>query len=277
MAKWASRLALGLSTSVPGPVLDIENIVPIEDIGSFHSHSIFNRPTMFPVSKQGSDMTDGAGLANQATLRTIQKQLSLDHIPSAVQVRVDGNKGLIVQKLADSLDENMQVWLRSSMTKVKRPEPSTDRAQRTIDLLRVAHPRFGAMLSPEVIINLNHNGVPVQALKALMQVSLKELTGPLIAWTQYKDGTPLDELVELWIAIYKKGSVGGQRAARHKVATTRMRGYKSAKEDDDLDEDEDELGLEEGSTPWWADEFSGQPSTLEETVSRYSHRLATSG
>ncbi|KIY74034.1 hypothetical protein CYLTODRAFT_484791 [Cylindrobasidium torrendii FP15055 ss-10] len=252
MAKWASRLALGLSTSVPGPVLNAQDIIPISDI----------------VSKQGSDMTDGAGLANQATLRAIKEQLGLDHIPSAVQVRVDGNKGLIVQKLADSLDDDMQVWLRSSMTKVKRPEPSTDRAQRTIDLLRVAHPRFGAMLSPEVIINLNHNGVPVTALKLLMQVSLVELTAPLIAWSQYQDKTPLDELVDLWIATYKKGSVGGQRAARHKVATSRMRGYQSAKEEDDLDEDEDELALEE-STPWWADEFSGQPSTLEETVLYY--------
>jgi RNA-dependent RNA polymerase len=35
MTKWAARTALGLSNSVPGPILDAENILYEDDIGAF--------------------------------------------------------------------------------------------------------------------------------------------------------------------------------------------------------------------------------------------------
>ncbi|KIY74038.1 hypothetical protein CYLTODRAFT_416311 [Cylindrobasidium torrendii FP15055 ss-10] len=254
-AKWASRLALGLSTSIPGPMLEVENILQVADI----------------VSPKGSDMTDGAGLANLATLSAIQTQLNLSAMPPAVQVRIDGNKGLLVRKSSDTLEDTMKIWIRPSMTKVKRSYPSNDRAHRTIDVLRVAHnPRVGATLSVEIIINLSHNGVPLEVFKELMELSFQELKAPLTAWAKDPETTcsPQDELVKLWEEVCKKGSVGRQRVARHKVSTARLHGIE-AKEDEDMEEDEDGVHLGKGSSPWWADEISGQPSTLEETVMYY--------
>lgn len=214
-------------------------------------------------------MTDGAGLANLATLSEIQTQFKLASIPPAVQVRIDGNKGLLVRQPSDTLEDIMKIWVRSSMTKVKRAHPSTDLAHMTIDVLRVAHhPRVGATLSVEIIINLNHNGVPLDVFKELMEMSFQELTAPLTAWARHEPemvATPQDELVELWEEVCKKGSIGRQRAARHHVSTARLHGIES-KEDEDMEEDEDGVHLGKGSSPWWADEISGQPSTLEETV-----------
>ncbi len=37
-------------------------------------------------------MTDGAGIANIATLRAIQRKFEFDCLPTAVQVRINGTK-----------------------------------------------------------------------------------------------------------------------------------------------------------------------------------------
>jgi RNA-dependent RNA polymerase len=76
-AKYASRFALGLSTSAPGLLIAPENICFINDI----------------VSPEGSDMTDGAGLINKTALRQLfNKFTDWDVWPTAIQCRIAGAK-----------------------------------------------------------------------------------------------------------------------------------------------------------------------------------------
>lgn len=168
-------------------------------------------------------------------------------------------EGLLCRPSWDDLEDTPpRVYLRSSMRKINR-NPSL-RAHCIIDLLRVSHPRISSRLSPEVIINLAHNGVPLSAFTALMDTNFQELVAPYLVW----DGP--DAMLELWRTVCSQGNVLRARANRRNVALSRLNGAKD-KEDGIDEEDEDGLKTEDDSAAWWPDEVSGQPSSLEETVS----------
>ncbi len=145
------------------------------------------------------------------------------------------------------------------MIKIKT-EP-TDLAHRIIDVLRVSHARVETRLSAEVIINLAHNGVPLNALEQLLQEGLDQMVAPFMQW----EGP--EAMFELWAMLCRHGGVLSARAARQAAGLARLKGYAEKKDEDEFEEeDEDALNGLEGSTAWWTDTVSGQPSVLEETV-----------
>ncbi|KAJ3789073.1 RNA dependent RNA polymerase-domain-containing protein [Lentinula aff. detonsa] len=245
-AKYASRFALGLSTSAPGLEIDPQNIQFIEDI----------------ISGDGSDMTDGAGLINKAALQKLYHQFQWDPWPTAIQCRVAGAKGMLLLHPSDDSGEP-RVFLRPSMNKIKYPNQGLDRAQCIIDVLRSCHPRFRCKLSSETIINLAENGVPKSVFTGLLDQTLNLLVASLTTW-----GTE-EDMAELWMTLSHIGGVFAARSARRKSGLARVHGYSER----DAQENDDEDGLDEAddepnSTAWWNDEVSGQPSSLEETVMR---------
>lgn len=134
-------------------------------------------------------------------------------------------------------------------------------------MLRSSDLKSPSKLSAETIINLAENGVPHSVFIQLMLDGLKDLVEGLTLW----EGT--NAMKSLWLNVARVGGVIGQRKARELGGESRVRGCGDRdRNDDDDDENEDESGLvfdravQRRSTAWWADEISGCPSSLEETV-----------
>ena len=70
---------------------------------------------------------------------------------------------------------------------------------------------------------------------------------------------------KLHAVVGREGRVMSARRAREDMVNARVLGYSNKSPDEESD-DEDDLPQETFSTAWWADEVSGSPSTLEETV-----------
>ncbi|RDB26117.1 RNA-dependent RNA polymerase 1 [Hypsizygus marmoreus] len=252
MTKWAARTALGLSSSVPGPVIEPENILEEEDI----------------ISTTGSDMTDGCGSANRATHLQIMHMLNPTSYPTAIQFRLGGNKGLLTERADTSSREEPKVGIRSSQTKIRyalnHHNPS-DLTLRTIEILRTSEMKTPARISPETIIMLAENGVPHSAFLNLVKTSIEEIVEGLTNW----EGP--DAMYKLWVNVEKAGSVIVSRRGREAVGEARVRGYGDRSSyENDADEDEEgkkaDNGVEDRSPAWWADQTSGCPSSLPETV-----------
>lgn len=246
ISKWSSRIQLGLSTSVPGLMLQEDDILQLEDI----------------VSDSGSDMTDGAGLINKSALSLLYQKFQWDSWPTAVQVRVKGSKGLLVQHL-DDVDPTPKVWLRPSQVKIKYPPTAKDDAYRVVDVLRSSHSRPSCRLSIETIINLSANGVPNKAFRKLLRQSLDSLVESFTKWDDQ------DDLFRLWRTVSHIGRVFSIRSARFNAPLARLHGHAEGKKDsfDSGSESENEdVTDDEKSLAWWPDEASGCPSGLEETT-----------
>jgi RNA-dependent RNA polymerase len=163
-------------------------------------------------------------------------------------------------------NEEMRAWVRSSQTKIRYPEGlALDPAMLTFDILRTSHMTSPSRISSEVIINLAENGVPHNVFVELLQTSIREMVKGLTTW----DGP--DAMLTLWTNVERAGGVLMARRAREAVGEARVRGFsnRSAEEADLEEDDAEEDGFETGaprSIPWWPDQISGCPSTLEETV-----------
>ncbi|KAG6808745.1 hypothetical protein H0H93_016519, partial [Arthromyces matolae] len=158
MCKWSARTALALSNSVPGPLLEAENITYENDI----------------ISDQGSEMTDGCGTANRATTLAVSRLVDPESYSVAFQFRLGGLKGskfandndLFLQGMAledatTSTREPFKVIGRNSQVKIRYPpghHDPLDPTLRIIDILRLSHMRSPSSISAETIINLSDNG-----------------------------------------------------------------------------------------------------------------------
>ncbi|KDQ11268.1 hypothetical protein BOTBODRAFT_177510 [Botryobasidium botryosum FD-172 SS1] len=248
MAKWASRFALGLSTSVPMFSVDSGAIVQIVDKVAPH-----NGPGKAPSEKI---LTDGCGVMNRAASRFIADKLRLSSMPVAIQCRIAGSKGLLLLD-PEPDQEHPMVWVRDSQVKMKLGQP--DRAQLTLDLLRSGHFKGPANLSAETIINLSHNGVPISIFIDLMTNALKEEVALLTSW----HGP--NAMLQLWNAVSRAGRIIAGRIRREAVGTARAKGYGEERESKDYG-DEDDIDDGDESVAWFPDEISGLPSTLDESV-----------
>ncbi|KAL1746021.1 RNA dependent RNA polymerase-domain-containing protein [Schizophyllum fasciatum] len=253
LCKWASRMALGLSNSVPGPRVDPSDIFEIPDI----------------VSTDGtnSDLTDGCGLCNKTLPMMVYHQLTLDGVPAAVQFRLGGMKGLLLQQPHSAPCERPQVSYRPSQLKIRGQLEHP--AHLTIDLLRTSRMRVSVAISAEVIRNLEDNGVPRSTLAKLFKARIAEVMDGLTSW----DGP--NGMLKLWATLERLGGVLTQRRMTAASGEARARGLGSNFDriEDDADDDDDEpdefgfdVGLQRRSVAWVADHVSGCPSRLEETV-----------
>lgn len=131
-----------------------------------------------------------------------------------------------------------------------------------IDVLRSSHLRTPAHLSAEILTNLGENQVPHNIFITLLQRGLQELIDGLITW----EGK--DAMKNLWCSVSRAGGVLSARLAREASGEARVQGHFVP--DSDTDDDEDALQLDDAvmqrSSAWWADQISGCPSSLEETV-----------
>ncbi|KAG5644364.1 hypothetical protein DXG03_008661 [Asterophora parasitica] len=249
MTKWSTRMALCLSNSIPGPILDAENILRQDD----------------KISKEGSDMTDGCGDTTRSTTMAVFRTLNPESWPTAFQFRLGGAKGMATEKSETSTTEPLTVWLRDSQVKISYPvghHDPRDPSVRIIDLLRTSYMRAPGRISAETIINLAENGVSHSIFTHLLKTNLAEVVKGLTMW----DGP--DAMFNLWVNVEKAGAVVFSRRAREAGGEARAKGYGESYDDEDDEDDEDGMKFDiaaKESTAWWADQTSGCPSQLEET------------
>ncbi|KAH9838676.1 RNA dependent RNA polymerase-domain-containing protein [Rhodofomes roseus] len=263
MTKWAARFALGLSNSVPGVQVKEECIQEVNDIVC----PGFKRQGKVPSQMV---MTDGCGLTSHNVLRALTQQLGWLDIPTAVQMRLAGAKGLLLTDPAHTMPNTpFHISLRPSQIKIDLSGLGNpiDPAMLTIDIIKPSRLSTPSRLSEETIINLAENGVPLQAFVKLMKDDLQARVDGLTQWT-----SPAS-VFSLYRNVGIAESVTTQRLVREAAGTARAKGYTSRDVDEGKDEALDEDGLDnlddvlkEQSVAWWADPTSGCPSTIAETA-----------
>ncbi|KAL1661582.1 RNA dependent RNA polymerase-domain-containing protein [Schizophyllum commune] len=253
MGKWSTRLALGFSTSVPGCLVEKRNVLSEIDV----------------VSSQGSDMTDGAGFMNKAAARALRDAAGCHDIPSAVQMRIDGAKGLLVLYPEDDSEEP-RVWLRPSQKKIKYAEDEPqDRSTLIINLLRTSKTKPICRLSVEAIIIMAENRVHCDVFKTLFEKSVENTYESLLP--SHWEGE--NAMEQLYAKVNSIGGVNAARAARKDVQRARLHGHADhffeAAKDADSDAEEVEADADP-DTPYaiagWDDPASGCPATPAEIV-----------
>ncbi|KAJ7275086.1 RNA dependent RNA polymerase-domain-containing protein [Mycena rebaudengoi] len=257
LCKWASRFALGLSNSVPGPVLSDVDVEEIPD----------------KISSSKSDMTDGCGVSNLAFNLKLRRDLKLESTPCAVQIRHGGKKGMLTMwPQYGTNDEHPKIAVRPSQIKIQySPEAKAHPANATIDILRVSRTKTPARISPEVIVNLEDNGVPAKVFVAMQNAYIEQGIEGMIAWAKEEDGDKPEAMFRLWSAVEKSEGVYMARRVREVAGEARFRGYGERYGEVEEEDDDDEPGVfdkavQARSTAWWPDYISGCPSTLAETV-----------
>ncbi|KAJ7146508.1 RNA dependent RNA polymerase-domain-containing protein [Mycena epipterygia] len=217
-AKYTARYALGLSTSTPVLEFDKENIFYIQDT---LAHGWDPSSTEKPPAEK--IMTDGCGFINRSALLLITKRIGYASLPTAVQGRIGGAKGLWTLHPTDE-DMNPKIWIRDSQLKISLHDDH--RVHRIFDLLRASHPsqtdeRYE--LSEQSILCLSANGIPDKILVDLLVDGLEQTVKPLLDWT--------GAMTSLWRAINAAGNVSGSRMQRIAGSKSRVLGFRDRDSD----------------------------------------------
>ncbi|KIO18946.1 hypothetical protein M407DRAFT_11625 [Tulasnella calospora MUT 4182] len=233
ISKWSARFKLGLSTSQPVLLFDTARIHFIDDIvPASQSHREGS-----PAAKHV--MNDGCGLINRTALRLIQRQQDLPSMPTAVQGRIAGAKGLWILH-PDDQENRPQIWLTKSQVKIQytTDELDEDPSRRILDLLRVAQVKEPIRLSAQPVINLAHNGVPNSVFSELLQESLKSTIDHVLESWDSDDG------VAMWSMVFDKSGIGNIRKRRYEKFSERVFGSFR-----DTEEEEDNFWTSDGLAP----------------------------
>ncbi|KAF8522755.1 RNA dependent RNA polymerase-domain-containing protein [Hysterangium stoloniferum] len=246
MSKWAARFVLGLSTSVPGIEIPPENVHLIPDIVA-----PWSRPGKPPAELV---MTDGCGFINLCALQMLRNLLKWERLPSAIQFRYAGAKGLLLLRPDYTYPDEPHIWLRPSQIKISYARDLHDASQRIIDVLRPSRLMHPARLSAETIVNIAENTtVPAgqdkhEGISRLLQDGLERALLPFLSWTQTRHLPSGDReaMFLLWLAVSRAGNVMPMRMAREYSELARGRGLISRWADvepgnDDEDQPSDEL------------------------------------
>lgn len=173
-------------------------------------------------------MTDGCGLINLAALEHITQRLHLGAIPTAIQGRLAGAKGMWLRHPTDR-DLRPKIWLRHSQIKVNI-DFSEDGYLFILDVVRVLSLKSPANLATQIINNLSHNGIPNCVFVKLMAEGLTTELAPF----NWMDPAGL---LRLSLAIHDIGGVSTIRLRRDAAAYARLLGaeqWSSEKSGEDL-------------------------------------------
>ncbi|PBK76213.1 hypothetical protein ARMSODRAFT_217849 [Armillaria solidipes] len=209
IAKYVTRNTLGLSTSIPGLIFEERNILEIADETT---------PDWNGEGKPSAEqlMTDGCGFINESALRSLTTLLGLSVMPTAVQGRIAGSKGLWIRHPSDFDDEH-KIWIRPSQKKINYEW--LDYSHRILDIVSTGYPSTSSTLSAQSILNLSFNGVPEAVLVELLKEGLARTVDPLIE----KKGRFSD--ASLWTAVNQAGGVSSARIQRLAGGLARVLGY----------------------------------------------------
>lgn len=256
ISKFASRMSLGYSNSIPTLTFAAENIRYIEDI---YSGAYGDEETC---------MTDGCGLISISAMRKIMNCEKTDELPCAVQGRIGGAKGIWI--VAPDLDFNQGDWIsiRKSQLKFKTGLPQFDMTHDphhyTFDLVKNAICIYPSSLNTQFIQCLSSGGVPTQVFIDLLREYLDRLTHVVAQNHNVR-------ILRDWI-----DKTGNIMRARWELENTEKDTWRDpASHADDYvecrsnDEDPLETPLQRTNDDYWrVNTYSGMPAAMYETAVR---------
>ncbi|KAG9125003.1 hypothetical protein FRC07_009387 [Ceratobasidium sp. 392] len=250
LGKWASRFALGFSTSLAALTLTHDNIHFIDDIYASRANQ--------ESAEAQEIMTDGCGFLNWVALRTIQENMGWDVFPVHVQARIAGAKGLFVLH-PEHRDprEPPQIWIRSSQNKVKlQSKDSWSSFHYVLDVCSGPFFQPSSSITYEMILCLSAQEVPDHVLVELLRKSIEGIA---------RDHEPLHHphgSKILWDSIYNIHRVL-QNKLRQVVSPEQQRAQGFASFRDEEISPEEEVSAKWDAEP---DPNSGMPATTQEQV-----------
>ncbi|KAJ6541584.1 RNA dependent RNA polymerase-domain-containing protein [Mycena capillaripes] len=251
-AKYTARFALGLSTSVPVLEFQKENIFYLPDILAEGWDATLKPPTE-------KIMTDGCGWINRSALLLITKRFGYDILPTAVQGRIGGAKGLWALHPSDQ-DNEPKIWIRPSQPKIHLRGDL--RVHRIFDLLKASRPsqtETRERLSEQSILCLSSNGIPDDMLVSLLVKGLEQTVKPLLNWAP-------DAMPSLWRIINGAGNVSGSRLQRIVGSKSRILGFRDWDPDESDGEAEMDVDSETTSNRSGRDKGGGPLSLHEQAM-----------
>lgn len=229
LLKHLRRLILSLSASVPGPMIPVDRVRRMRDI----------------LSTSGRIMTDGAAPISHRAMMQIASQLGLATVPTAVQGRYDGAKGVwyvVPVKEQARWSENGEggsIWIgiRDSQRKLNRGQ-TLDVSHQVLDVLRVSQATTPSCLSKQILLVMSHNGVPHRTLIEMQERQLRQMVNNFF----------VVDAVELAKVLDRAGGVYNGRARRAAPHLAASKGF-SNRVTEDREEDEERREKEGGITP----------------------------
>lgn len=153
MSKYASRMSLGYSSSIPTLEFKPEEIIYIDDIyGSTGD-----------TSDETNCMTDGCGIISCSAMKKIMGCQATDELPCAIQGRIAGAKGVWIIEPDLDFTTGDYIKIRKSQDKFKTGLPQSDLTldphHYTFDLVKNSTLVYPSNLNTQFIQCLSHGGV----------------------------------------------------------------------------------------------------------------------
>ncbi|OBZ87758.1 RNA-dependent RNA polymerase 1 [Choanephora cucurbitarum] len=168
MSKYASRMSLGYSSSIPTLIFKPEEIEYIGDIYAL------NNP-----NDDSACMTDGCGIISCSAMKKIMGCQATDELPCAVQGRIAGAKGIWI--IAPDLDftSGSYIKIRKSQNKFVTGLPqedfSLDPHHYTFDLVKNSILVYPSSLNTQFIQCLSAGGVPTSVFVEILKEYIHRL------------------------------------------------------------------------------------------------------
>ncbi|KAI8137351.1 RNA dependent RNA polymerase-domain-containing protein [Fennellomyces sp. T-0311] len=258
ISKFASRMSLGYSNSIPTLAFEPDQIQYIDDVYS---------------DEQGNEetcMTDGCGLISVSAMRRIMGLEHADTLPCAIQGRIGGAKGVWI--VEPTLDFNSGDWIqiRASQQKfktgVQQFDMKSDPIHFTFDLVKNSICIYPSNLNTQFIQCLSSGGVPTSVFVDLLTEYLQRLT---MVVTENRN----IRLLRDWIS--KTGSIMRARWEMEDIEKDVWREQQSVDSDDYLeaqnsdDDPQDITGHKPTESDYWKiNSYSGLPAALHESTVR---------
>ncbi|KAL7322598.1 hypothetical protein PS15p_211579 [Mucor circinelloides] len=153
MSKYASRMSLGYSSSIPTLEFKPEQIIYIDDVyGSTGSNA-----------NETNCMTDGCGIVSCSAMKKIMGCQATDELPCAIQGRIAGAKGVWIIEPDLDFTTGDYIKIRKSQDKFKTGLPQSDFMldphHYTFDLVKNSILVYPSNLNTQFIQCLSHGGV----------------------------------------------------------------------------------------------------------------------
>ncbi|CAO3699765.1 unnamed protein product [Rhizopus stolonifer] len=169
MTKYASRMSLGYSSSIPTVHFEPDEIMYIDDI---YSETAL-------VKDDSACMTDGCGIISCAAMKEVMGFQMTDKLPCAIQGRIAGAKGIWI--IAPDLDFNSgkYIKIRKSQNKFKtgllQADMRLDPHHYTFDLVKESICIYPSNLNTQFIQVLSSGGVPTEVFVEILVEYLHRL------------------------------------------------------------------------------------------------------
>lgn len=168
MSKYASRMSLGYSSSIPTLEFKPDEIRYVDDI---YANGMTSNETLC--------MTDGCGIISPSAMKLIMGCQATDELPCAIQGRIAGAKGIWIISPDLDFSSGNYIEIRKSQDKFKTGLPQDDLGldplHYTFDLVKNSICVYPSNLNTQFIQSLSAGGVPTEVFVEILKEYIHRL------------------------------------------------------------------------------------------------------